>query len=424
MSDPKYTVPEGMFDYQKFIAFLEWATLTVKANDIFIETNEPLGIKKDNITYNVTDHIISYDEVASIVNDTRFYETSASAALMTGKKLLDFSFAMSYGEDMTLRFRVNVTPCSSLESPIKGIEIVLRPTAGIPKTVKELNLPTKYINTCNYKEGLVLITGPTGSGKTTTLAALIGHIATTQKRHIITAEDPIEYDFKLIKNRTSRINQCEVLTNIASFSLFTSNALRRSPDVVLMGELRDALSIEGGVRIAQTGHLVYATGHTNDVASALERFADEFEYSEKRGKLVRLISNTKAILHQRLLTCRQGGRIAIYEDLFLTSKMKMTLYSRMSLGGDGVTDLMQEFVESHGTPLMTSIKKAFSNGSLTLDTCITQIADNLSNVDVEWFDNEVDVLFHKGTISELEKVEWKAILSAYTGADGELNERV
>jgi Tfp pilus assembly pilus retraction ATPase PilT len=413
MNEFKYQMPEGMFHYNQFIRFLEWATLEAEANDIFIETNEPLGIKKDNVTYNVSDSIISYDEISNIINDTRFYETSASAALMTGKKLLDFAFSMSYGEDQTLRFRVNVTPCNSIESPIKGIEIVLRPTAGKPPTVEELKLPKKYIDTCKFKEGLVLVTGPTGSGKTTTIAALIGHIATTQRKHIITAEDPIEYDFKLIENRLSRINQCEVTTNIESFSLFTSNSLRRSPDVVLMGELRDAKSIEGGARIAQTGHLVYATGHTNDAASALERFADEFEFSEKRGKLVRLIANTKAIIHQRLLDKRGGGRIAIHEDLFLTTKIKMALYSRMSTGGDGVTDLMQEFVEIHGTPLIKSIKQAFSNGDLDLVTCIDQLAEKLTIENIEWFEAEITVLSNNNLISDGEKMVWLAEIEAY-----------
>lgn len=413
MNNFKYDMPEGSFLYEEFIKFLEWAVLEVKANDIFVETNEPLGIKKDNVTYNVSEIPLSYDEVASIVSDSRFYETSAAAALMTGKKLLDFAFSMDYGEDKTLRFRVNVTPCNSIESAIKGIEIVLRPTQGVPPTVEELRLPKRFIDTCNFKEGLVLVTGPTGSGKTTMIASLIGHIATTQRKHIITGEEPIEFDFKQIKNRISRINQCEIITNIESFGLFSSNALRRSPDVVFLGELRDARSIEGGTRIAQTGHLVYATGHTNDVASALERFSDEFPFSEKRGKLVRLISNTKGIIHQRLLEKRGGGRIAVYEDLFFTSKMKMALYSRMSTGGDGVTDLIQEFVESHGVSLTKSIKEHFSLGHLTLSTSIDQIAEKLSMSDITWFEKETILLFKNGLISEEEMLEWIAEIDTY-----------
>jgi defect-in-organelle-trafficking protein DotB len=413
MNNFKYDMTEGAFLYEEFIKFLEWAVLEVKANDIFIETNEPLGIKKDNITYNVTEFPLSYDEVAGIVSDSRFYETSAAAALMTGKKVLDFAFSMDYGEDKTLRFRVNVTPCNSIESAIKGIEIVLRPTQGVPPTVKELKLPERYIDTCRFKEGLVLVTGPTGSGKTTMIASLIGHIATTQRKHIITGEEPIEFDFKQIKNRTSRINQCEIITNIESFGLFSSNALRRSPDVVFLGELRDAKSIEGGTRIAQTGHLVYATGHTNDAASALERFADEFPFSEKRGKLVRLISNTKGIIHQRLLDKRGGGRVAVFEDIFFTSKMKMALYSRMSTGGDGVTDLIQEFVESHGVSLAKSIRENFSCGHLTLATSIDQISEKLTMIDIDWFEKETKLLHEKKVINEEEKLEWLALIDAY-----------
>jgi Tfp pilus assembly pilus retraction ATPase PilT len=413
MNSYNFMLTEGSFTYDDFTNFLQWATLEAKANDIFIETNEPLGIKKDDITYNVTETVITYDEISAIINDTRFYETSASAALMTGRREIDFSYALSYGEDQILRYRVNISACSSIESPIKGIEIVLRPTAGVPPTAKELCLPQKYIDTCKFKEGLVLVTGPTGSGKTTTLAALISHIATTQKKHILTAEDPMEYDFKLINNRSSRIIQSEISTNIASFSLFASNALRRSPDVVLMGELRDAKSIEGGARIAQTGHLVYATGHTNDAASALERFADEFEFTEKRGKLVRLIANTKCVIHQRLLRKRGGGRIAIHEDLFLTSKIKMALYSRMSTGGDGVTDLFQHFVETEGTTLTSSIKEAFRGGQLDLETCIDQIAEKLTSEDVDWFANEIEQLHLKGIINELEVTHWRTLISAY-----------
>ena len=413
MNEYNYDLEEGMFNYEAFERFLLWATLDVKANDIFIETNEPLGIKKDNVTYNVTDIEVSYDEISAIINDTRFYETSASAALMTGRKVLDFAYSMSYGEDKVLRFRVNATPCNSTDSPIKGIDISLRPTAGIPPTIADLKLPSRYVETCNFKEGMVLVTGPTGSGKTTMLAALIGHIVKTQRRRIITAEDPIEYDFKLINNRLSRINQCEIMTNIESFSLFSSNSLRRSPDVVFMGELRDKKSIDGGVRISQTGHLVYATGHSNDAATALERFADEYDYNEKRGKLMRLISNTKALIHQRLLAKRGGGRIAVHEDIFLSNKIKMALYSRLNSGGDGISDLLQEFVFQEGTPLITSVKKAYSDGHLTLSNAIDQIVEKITINDIDWFRNETTSLYNNNIITELEHDEWVAEILSY-----------
>ena len=185
--------------------------------------------------------------------------------------------------------------------------------------MQELGLPPVLTDFTRQHQGLVLITGPTGSGKSTTLAAMIDQINSQRACHILTIEDPIEY---VHEHKRSAISQREVGSDTASFPDALRAALREDPDVLLVGEMRDLESIRFALTIAETGHLVFATLHTNDTAQALSRIVDVFPGDQQAQVRVQLAAALTGIVYQRLLPRAGGGMIAAYEVLVATSPVR------------------------------------------------------------------------------------------------------
>ncbi len=183
----------------------------------------------------------------------------------------------------------------------------------------ELMLPETVEDLAKAPHGLVLFTGPTGAGKSTTQASLIDAINTEQSRHIITIEDPIEY---LHNHKRSVIEQREVGVDTPSFASALRSALREDPDVVLVGEMRDLESIAIALTVAETGHLVFATLHTNDAGQAIHRMVDVFPSAQQQQIRVQLGSTLVAVVHQELLPKIGGGRVAAFEVLVATPAVK------------------------------------------------------------------------------------------------------
>lgn len=186
-------------------------------------------------------------------------------------------------------------------------------------TMQQLGLPPVLHHFTRQHQGLVLVTGPTGSGKSTTLAAMIDEINSSRACHILTIEDPIEY---VHEHKRSAVSQREVGADTASFSDALRAALREDPDVVLVGEMRDLDSIRFALTIAETGHLVFATLHTNDTAQALSRIVDVFPAEQQAQVRVQLSAALTGIVYQRLLPKNGGGMIAAYEVLVATSPVR------------------------------------------------------------------------------------------------------
>jgi twitching motility protein PilT len=192
----------------------------------------------------------------------------------------------------------------------------------IPRQVpnmQQLGLPPVLQQFTRQHQGLVLVTGPTGSGKSTTLAAMIDDINSHRACHILTIEDPIEY---VHEHKRSAVSQREVGADTASFPDALRAALREDPDVVLVGEMRDLESIRFALTIAETGHLVFATLHTNDTAQALSRIVDVFPADQQAQVRVQLSAALTGIVYQRLLPRIGGGMIAAYEVLVATSPVR------------------------------------------------------------------------------------------------------
>jgi twitching motility protein PilT len=186
-------------------------------------------------------------------------------------------------------------------------------------SMAELGLPPVLADFARRHQGLVLVTGPTGSGKSTTLAAVIDQINRERASHILTIEDPIEY---LHEHKRSAVNQREVGSDTASFSDALRAALREDPDVLLVGEMRDLDSIRFALTIAETGHLVFATLHTNDTSQSLARIIDVFPAEQQAQVRVQLAAALTGIVYQRLIPRVDGGLVAAYEVLVANSAIR------------------------------------------------------------------------------------------------------
>ena len=203
------------------------------------------------------------------------------------------------------RFRVNVYRQRG------SLAIVLRIIPPQPPSLEQLGLPEVIQRIARTERGLVVVTGATGSGKTSTLAAIVDHINRTQRKHIVTIEDPIEY---LHANITSSISQREIGIDTRSFNVAMRAALRQDPDVILVGEMRDTETIDIALKAAETGHLVLSTVHTVDAATTIARLISVFPAEEQMNVRLRLADNLKASISQRLLPRADGrGRVLAQE---------------------------------------------------------------------------------------------------------------
>jgi len=211
----------------------------------------------------------------------------------------------SYSLKGTGRFRVNVF------MQRRGMGCVFRVIPEQVKSAKELNLPQSILDMIDTPRGLVLVTGPTGSGKSTTLASLIHQINLTSKEHIITIEDPIEF---VHENRMSLINQREVSSHTKSFSNALRAALREDPDIILVGELRDLETMQLAMTAAETGHLVFGTLHTNNAAKTIDRIIDVFPENQQSQVRVMLSESLRGVVAQTLFPrLDKPGRVAAFE---------------------------------------------------------------------------------------------------------------
>lgn len=217
---------------------------------------------------------------------------------------------LSYGVEGLGRFRVNIF------TDRHGYAAALRTITEKIPTLEQLNLPATTKDIAQLPRGLVLVTGPTGSGKSTTLAAIIDWINTHRGEHILTIEDPIEF---VHKSKKSLINQRELGSDTHSFSNALRSALREDPDVILIGEMRDLETISLAVTAAETGHLVFGTLHTSSAATTIDRLIDVFPHEQQTQIRIQLSNSLKAVLSQTLLRKKDGkGRCMAMEIMTVT----------------------------------------------------------------------------------------------------------
>ncbi len=238
--------------------------------------------------------------------------------LTDGAKLQEFAdeneVDFSYAVPGLARFRVNAFRQRG------SISIVARAIPFTIRTVEELLLPPVINELADEERGIILLTGTTGSGKSTTLAAIIDRINTTSRKHIVTIEDPVEF---LHRDKSSIINQREVGEDTSSFKRALRRVLRQDPDVILVGEMRDEETVRTALSAAETGHLVLSTVHTIDAAETVNRIIDFFPQAEQRQARAMLGGTLKGVISQRLVPTPDGnGRIATCEVLRMTGRVR------------------------------------------------------------------------------------------------------
>lgn len=310
-----------------------------KASDLHITTGVPPKIRVDGVLESVGTERLMPEDTERIVEDI-MTDYAREKFRLQGEA--DFSYVVP-GQG---RYRVNVFKQRG------SCACVMRVVNTKIPTPKELNLPEAVVNLKDKKRGLVLVTGPTGSGKSTTLASLINIINEEKNLHIITLEDPIEY---LHRHQMSIVNQREIGVDSMNYADALRAALREDPDVILVGEMRDLDTIATAITAAETGHLVFSTLHTTGAANTIDRIIDVFPPHQQQQIRIQVASVLEAVISQQLIPCEQGGRIAAFEVMF---------------SNVAIRNLIRE-AKTH--QIDTMIQTSRQSGMITMDDALVQL---------------------------------------------------
>lgn len=281
--------------------------VSIGASDVHLRVEERPMVRKDGKIIKIDMPQLTEEDLTDVINSIvpKTVKTRANSAFD-----LDFSYEIKG----VSRFRVN------LSRQLGRSALVIR---NIPYTIKkfeELNLPISIEQFARLNNGIILITGPTGSGKSTTLASLIDYINNNYPKHIITIEDPIEFIFT---NKKSVVSQRQVEIDTPSFPDGVKYAMRQDPDVILIGEIRDRETIVSALKASETGHLVFATLHTNDAIQTVNRIVNMFEPQDRQYIRSQLASTLRGTISQKLVNSKNGeGRIPATEILVATPTVK------------------------------------------------------------------------------------------------------
>lgn len=330
-------------------------TIKNKASDLHLLVGLPPAIRIDGIL----NYLNSYGQVSS--QDMEAMLSSIlkpeQKELLESNKEIDFSLGFGGGPYGELgRFRINAYfQRGYLSAAFRFLEPKIR-------TVEELKLPKICHTFANLKQGFVLVTGPTGHGKSTTLAAIINEINFKKAAHILTIEDPIEYVYHTGK---SIVSQREINIDTHSWANSLKSVLREDPDVVLIGEMRDPETISAAITIAETGHLVFSTLHTNSASQTIDRIIDAFPASQQAQIKTQLASSLKGIISQRLLPQISGGRIPAVEILLGNSAVTNNIR-------EGKTHLIDSVIQTSQEQGMITLESSLASlvlsGSISLET--------------------------------------------------------
>ena len=309
------------------------------ASDLHLSAGLPPMLRVDGDVRRINlppmDHKEVHGMIYDIMNDRQRKEYEENLET-------DFSFAIPG----LARFRVNAF------NQNRGAGAVFRTIPDQIKSLEELNCPNSFKELINVPRGLILVTGPTGSGKSTTLAAMINHINENDYGHVLTVEDPIEF---VHESKKCLVNQREVHRDMHSFAAALRSALREDPDIILVGEMRDLETIRLALTAAETGHLVFGTLHTSSAAKTIDRIIDVFPAGEKSLVRSMLSESLRAVISQTLLKKLGGGRIAAHEVM---------------VGTPAIRNLIRE---DKVAQMYSSIQTGAAYGMQTLDQCLLEL---------------------------------------------------
>lgn len=343
------TTSSGMTKYLDF-------AVSRKASDIHLILGIPPMVRVDGKLSPIPEApVLDRNAIVKLISEFTLPEVFSSLKV---RKEIDFSFGYK-----DVRFRVNIYYQKGSESASLRL---------LPKTIRsiqELALPPILEKFTEHGQGFVIITGPTGSGKSTTLAALIDKINKEQRKHIITVEDPIEYVFE---HNQSVISQREIGADTDSFGKSLRSVLREDPDVVLIGEMRDLETIEAALTIAETGHLVFTTLHTNSASQTADRIVNVFPSHMRQQISNQLAAVMLGVVSQRLIPKVGGGRVMAAEIMIANSAIK-------SLIREGKTYQIPNVIQTSASEGMVGLDKVLaeyvSKGEVSLEDALTWCVD-------------------------------------------------
>lgn len=323
---------------QQQINQLLMEAVNMGASDIHISAGLPPMVRQDGNLHPASHSPLTPDDTKLLIE--ALLSTDPKSRMHRSKDA-DFTYTI---EDFG-RFRVNAyQQRGTLAAAIRPIP------AHIP-SIESLRLPSVLSDLTRCHAGLILVTGATGSGKSTTIAAMVDHINRERAVHILTLEDPIEYTFQ---NRRAMVNQREIGTDSADFHSAMRSALREDPDVIVVGELRDLETMQAALTLAETGHLVFATLHTRSAPSTIDRFIDAFSAEQQNQVRTQLSGSLQAVISQQLIRKVNGGRIAAIEILTATAAVR-------SLIREGKTHQLANAIETGGDAGMISMDRVLSD---------------------------------------------------------------
>ncbi len=325
-----------------------------RASDITIQSDRQTYIEVDGKLFPVTRRSIDSADISAFV--TKMYGLDAMAALTAGKDL-DLSYEIKVDRNTRFRFRVNITAIMSKGRD--GVSITMRVLPNVPPRMEDLGIERELIDAWSPHQGLVFVTGPTGSGKTTLLAAgtrmLIERPQGAGK--MLTYEAPIEYVYDQIMGPHSVIAQSEIPRNLPNFAAGVRNALRRKPNIILVGEARDRETVSAAIEAGQTGHLVYATTHTIGVAATVRRLVSVFESGERTERAYALMETMRLVVTQALVPRVGGGRVAVREYMIFDDQVREHL---LDTPLENWTSETQNLLEKFGKTMQRAANEVYA----------------------------------------------------------------
>lgn len=315
------------------------SVIDAKASDLHLVTGIPPTLRKEGELMPMsTLGTLTPDVIEGLLKEVLNAE---QLERLNVNKELDFSLAFSEKG----RFRVNAyTQKGSLAAAFRLIPLII-------PSIDALGLPPLLHNFTSLRQGFVLVTGPTGHGKSTTLASMINEINQTRGVHIVTIEDPVEFVFNPLK---SIISQREMRSDTHSWDIALRSVLREDPDVVFIGEMRDYETIAAALTVAETGHLVFATLHTNNAAQSIDRVVDVFPEEQQQQIRLQLSNVIEAVFSQRLIQGTTGGRVVTYEVMLGSTAIKTAIR-------DGKTHQIESIIETSHEIGMSTLERSLAD---------------------------------------------------------------
>lgn len=332
---------------------------SLNASDITIQTGAPIFAEVYGRLLKITNRHLSNTELGDLINS--IYGPNGTTQLLSGKDI-DTHYEFRPNRGVRYRYRVNGTAC--LVEGHDAIQITLRTIPTTPPKLSTMNLPENILQAIAPQEGIVFITGSTGSGKSTLMASIIRELIETadSNRKVLTYESPIEFVYDEIATISSVVSQSEIPRHLPSFADGVRNALRRKPRLIMVGECRDSATISAALEAALTGHPVYTTLHTSGVAETMRRLVTSFSGEERLGRTIDILETIRLCIWQKLVPTVDDKRVALREYLVFDEEVRDLL---LESDPNDVTSATRKLVRQKGQLMTLDALMKFEEGIIS-----------------------------------------------------------